>query len=160
MINNDKEIVASIQRIIDSETDAIDPDLGNVIELLSYINLKLLEGPALTRTTYWEFLNEVLKNIHTGKWTMHPNTFINYVSKDLYNDPLPYKEVNRLRDDYLNNLRNLRIDLGFNPETKLGMRNLLLYWVRNKNGFQDILTTCQAIIRINYFYYNKEIEKN
>jgi hypothetical protein len=98
-------------------------------------------------------MDEVLNNIATGKWTMHPYQWKPYIVNATY---LPMSEQDiekrsrKLQTQCINMLRERNL-----PTTNLNHRQLLLIWVRNPNGFQDILSTVKTMVELHKLFSKK-----
>lgn len=107
---------------------------------------------------YWDFMMEVVSNIDTGKWTMHPYMWKRYIVNATYVQ-MTVNEIDKrekqLRDKCIEILKKNNIS-SVGPMTG---NQLKLKWVRNPNGFLDILSTLKTMIELKNLFYNQENSK-
>ena len=130
------------------------PILEDVYSLLELINTR--DIPLTSNTTkhlpYWELLHTILDNIGNGKRNLIPGLAAMYgQSKEAY--WLSPSQIDAENKRYQEARKKLIQNLGLNPTMeKDSLENQLkLHWLRNHNGFFDMLET--AKICISYYQY-------
>ena len=149
----DKDICTFLE-IYEKDKDNSNPSIENVLAVLDSVNFQI-DSCVATSPAYWEFMSSIVSNIETGKWTMHPYMWVSYVAaagpdESCMNDSKIREQQKALSNECINMLRRLKI-----PQHGFGNKTMLIHWMRNPNGFQDILATVKALIDLNNLFSKK-----
>lgn len=125
----------------------------DTLDLLELVKIDINNIRRNPYAPYWEFLEEVVDNIATGKWKSHPYNWKPYIMNASYL-PLAEHDIDRrsdaLRNKCINMLRDLNLPIG-----ELNNRQILLKWIRNPNGFDDIMSVVKTMIELNKLFSKK-----
>lgn len=128
--------------------------IEDVLSLLELVTVDVTCARRNIYAPYWDFLTEVANNIETGKWSMHPYMWKPYILNATY-VAMPEKSIDArqkaLREKCENILRGSNIPVNGTDANK----QLLLKWIRNPNGFQDIMSVVKTMIELNSLFSNK-----
>lgn len=127
--------------------------IDDVLDLIKVVKLDIDNIERVEYQPYWDFMDTVANNIKTGKWTAHPYVWPTYIMNADYksmSDKDIDVRVNSLRNKCINMLKDNNLPTGSNCN-----RQLLLRWVRNPNGFQDIMSVMKTIVELNKLFSKK-----
>lgn len=144
MITFTQGVLEEVDRLHALEYRRIEPDIASITSLINIIDTRTFgAGGVIDAHIYWQFLHEILDNIETGNWTTVPLNWTEFYRTSDTSD-LTERQVAQETEQYLKHrehvLRKLNITVG-----PLQEKQLILAWLRNKNGFKDMLSVSYAL---------------
>jgi len=122
-----------------------DGDIADIVNLGSMLSLDTILGVTYTANpVYWEFLYEVLKNIVSGKWNMHPSMWGSYIKGQ---EPMPEIDIANSTDLYRKSIKIMLSKL--NLKSGNTDANVAVFWLSHENGPEDMLAAMSFIARLN-----------
>lgn len=143
MYSNDAVTMAGLKANIDQWVAEGKPTLDNLMFLI--LNLKLTPGEDSSVhgcLQAWDFRKAVIENMITDKWTMVPPSFSRYVA-DGFKKVLSPEEILVEGEKYAKFVNDICDDNGVtNPY--VNTKDILLRWMQNENGLNNILDVARA----------------
>ena len=144
MILFTQDLIDEVQLLHETEGKSNEHNIDNIVRLTNILNTSTVaEGGVSNCSMYWEFLNATLDNIRYGTWVSFPNMWTE-VYRLYDNDNLTTIQEAKEKENYFNNRTRLLRDLNI-PMGLLQERKIMLKWLRNRDGFLDMLKVAFAL---------------
>ena len=147
MITFTQGVLEEVDRLHQLEYKRLQPDINSIISITNIIDTRTFgSGGVINAHIYWQFLHDVLHNIEHGIWTTMPCFWTEFYrvsdTSDLTERQVA-QETQQYQDHREHVLRQLNI-----AKSPIQEKELILRWLRNHNGFKDMLSVCHALANL------------